>query len=62
MFLCVVDSSPHGCVCLLLQEQKATGGGGNLMDDLHAKLSMRRKVWTVLLCMEFHLHHGWDES
>jgi hypothetical protein len=33
------------------QEQKAIGSGGDLMADLHAKLSMRRKVRTVLYCV-----------
>jgi hypothetical protein len=42
-----------------LQEEKAIGGGGDLMADLHAKLSMRRKVWIVSLCMEFLLNGVW---
>ena len=43
-------------VCLsnfnFFQEQKAIGGGGDLMADLHAKLSLRRKVWTILFCVD----------
>jgi hypothetical protein len=46
----------HYCLGMFIkfnffQEQKAIGGGGDLMADLHAKLSMRRKVWTVLFCI-----------
>jgi hypothetical protein len=46
VFSFVVGSSLYQFVyyILFLQEQKASGGVGDLMADLHAKLSMRRKV------------------
>jgi hypothetical protein len=47
---------------LFLQEEKTIGNGGDLMADLHAKLSMRRKVWIVSLCMEFIFTEIWCYS